>query len=89
MEFEKGQIVFSKKGRDKGLPFMVFDIEGEYLYLCDGDVRKFEKPKKKKMMHVQRTKLIDFEIKKILETNVKVLDAEIRKSIAAMLYENN
>ncbi|MBE6012231.1 MAG: RNA-binding protein [Lachnospiraceae bacterium] len=84
MEFECGQIVFSKCGRDKGLPFMIIKIEGEYLYLCDGSLRKIEKPKKKKIKHVQRTKCVDSEIAKSLKEGKAILDSDIRKSIAAM-----
>ena len=32
MDFEKGQIVFSKCGHDKTLPFIVIAVDGEYLY---------------------------------------------------------
>jgi ribosomal protein L14E/L6E/L27E len=50
-----GQIVFSKRGRDKGLPFIVLSVAGEYAYLADGKLRRIKKPKKKKMKHIQLT----------------------------------
>jgi len=56
MEFTIGQVVFSKAGRDKGDVFVVYDVNGEYLYLVDGVGRPLERPKKKKKMHVQPTK---------------------------------
>ncbi len=52
---EIGQVVFSKSGRDKGLPFVVTQVSGEYVFLVDGRLRKLNKPKKKKEKHVQRT----------------------------------
>jgi predicted nucleic acid-binding Zn finger protein len=50
-----GLIVFSKRGRDKGLPFIVIGMEDGYVYLVDGLVRKLDKPKKKKIKHIQVT----------------------------------
>lgn len=78
---EIGQVVYSKNGRDKGLPFIVKSIEGEYVFLVDGDLRKLEKPKKKKMRHVQITNYVCHEIKSKLENNSYILDAEIRKAL--------
>ena len=48
MDFETGQIVFSKCGHDKTLPFIVTAVDGEYLYLADGKSRRLEHPKRKK-----------------------------------------
>jgi len=61
--FEVGQIVYSKAGRDKGLAFVVISIKDNYLYLVDGIVRKLEKPKMKKIMHIQKTNVISEELK--------------------------
>ena len=53
-----GTIVFSKKGRDKGRAMVVLKCEGEYLTLADGKLRTIDKPKKKKIKHVQITKIV-------------------------------
>ena len=53
-----GQMVFSKSGRDKGLPFIVCAIENNFVYLIDGKLRKIETPKKKKVIHIQKTNYI-------------------------------
>jgi len=79
--FSLGQIVYSKKGRDKGSAFIVVDLAGEYLYLADGLQRKLNKPKKKKIIHVQITKDICLEIKEKLESNKHIDDAELRKAL--------
>jgi ribosomal protein L14E/L6E/L27E len=50
-----GTVVYSKCGRDKGLPFVVMESVGEYVYLADGRLRPICKPKKKKLKHVQPT----------------------------------
>lgn len=80
-EYTIGQVVFSKSGRDKGRPFIVTKIEAEYLYLVDGNLRRLEKPKRKKNIHVQKTHdVIDY-IRMKLEEGVGLKDADIRKAL--------
>ena len=55
MEITVGTVVFSKAGRDKRKMLLVIKIDGNYAYVCDGDLRKVDKPKKKKLIHLQRT----------------------------------
>ena len=49
MEYETGQIVYSKSGHDKGGIFVILSVEGEYVYLANGKNRSLEKPKRKKI----------------------------------------
>lgn len=78
-----GQIVYSKSGRDKGRMFFIVRIEGEYLYLADGDLRKLQNPKKKKQKHVQIVNKIDYNIKQKLEDNAYLKDSDIRNALQA------
>ncbi len=48
MEISAGSVVRSKAGRDKGDLFIVLAREGEYAYLANGELRKSDRPKKKK-----------------------------------------
>ena len=80
-EFKLGQIVFSKSGRDKGMAFIIVQVSGEFLHLSDGHIRKLEKPKKKKIKHVQKTNFIDDDVRIKLEEKSYLLDSDIRKSI--------
>ncbi len=79
--YSKGQVVFSKSGRDKSLPFIVVDFDENYVYLADGKLRLLEKPKKKKKMHVQICNDIIEEIKSKLENNLYLNDADLRKAL--------
>lgn len=48
-----GRVVSSKVGRDKGKFFIVVGILDEnHVYISDGDLRIIEKPKKKKLKHL-------------------------------------
>lgn len=81
MEFAVGQMVISKGGRDKGKSFIITALDGEYVYLVDGNLRKLEKPKKKKIKHVQGTYFVHEHVKQKLETNSYILDADIIKAL--------
>lgn len=85
MEYTCGQVVYSKNGRDKGKPFIIKEVEGDYVYLTDGKKRLNERPKRKKIKHVQKTNYIDLNLKTKFENNDKVLDAHISKALK--LYE--
>jgi large subunit ribosomal protein L14e len=51
-----GRVVRSKAGRDKGRFFLVVGVaDEEHLLIADGDLRKLEKPKKKKLKHLAVT----------------------------------
>ena len=58
MEIRRGNIVFSKAGRDKGYPLVVTDLCEGYAFVADGGMRKLENPKKKKLKHLQKTNFV-------------------------------
>ena len=80
MEYTPGQVVYSKSGHDKGLPFIVISVEGEYLYIVDGKRRRLDKPKRKKIKHIQKTNYVDEHIAKHIQENGYLHDADIDKT---------
>lgn len=80
-----GSLVISKNGRDKDKYFLVLKVEDDYVYLCDGDMRKIDNPKKKKQKHVQATKYFNEEIAKKIHENVKLTNRDIRESISKIV----
>ena len=82
MDIGIGSIVYSKAGRDKGVYFAVVSLEGNYAYLCDGDIRKFDKPKKKKLKHLSVTSSVSDTVREKLELTGKIGNSELRKAIA-------
>lgn len=75
--FSKGQVVISKAGRDKLRKFIIVDIINEdYVLICDGKLRKIEKPKLKKTKHLAKTSYI---ANKDISTN-KMLIEELKKA---------
>jgi len=86
MDITIGAIVKSKAGRDKGRHFVVTGIIDEnYLLLADGDLRKIEKPKRKKVKHVEYTGDILEALKVKLESKKRITKAEIKKMLSQYL----
>lgn len=79
--YEKGQIVYSKCGRDKRKPFVIINSDDDFVYLVDGNLRKLQKPKKKKKKHIQISNEIDYNIKEKLEGNLYILDSDFIKAL--------
>ena len=50
-----GQIVCSKKGRDKGYFLVTVNEEDGFVFVCDGKERPLERPKRKNIKHVSFT----------------------------------
>ena len=72
MEIERGSLVYSIAGRDKGTLFLVLKKDGDFVYLADGDLRKVENPKKKRLKHVNKTNtLIDVEFENISNSDIR------------------
>lgn len=75
-----GKLVHSKSGRDKGKYFIIIGIiDAEYVYISDGDLRKIEKPKKKKLKHLGFTNLMADEIREAILSDGRISNSKIRK----------
>jgi len=51
-----GDLVKSQKGRDSQECFLVIKIEGEFAYIVDGKIHKYQSPKKKNIKHLKVVK---------------------------------
>ena len=51
-QFSRGDIVFSKMGRDQGRYYIVVDVNEKFAFIADGKLHKIQKPKKKKFRHL-------------------------------------
>ncbi|HHY24165.1 MAG TPA: RNA-binding protein [Clostridiaceae bacterium] len=83
MTFKLGELIYSNAGRDVGRRFIITNIIDEkYVLISDGDLRKIEKPKKKKIKHIKTCGIIIDSLNKKMENKEKITNAEIRKMIA-------
>lgn len=75
-----GQVVKSKAGRDKGRIFLVLDIiDDQHILIVDGDLRKLDNPKRKKIKHLIVYNTVLPEVKYKCDNNIKMNNAFIRK----------
>ncbi len=82
MEFFEGAVVISKAGRDNGRRFIVLKRDGDYCFVADGATRKTEKPKRKKLRHLQGTLSVAEEIAQKIKEGETVTNSDIRKALA-------
>jgi len=75
MDISKGSLVYSRAGKDKGQLFLVLGCENGYVYYTDGKTRKVSKPKKKKIIHINKTNTV-------LEIGENLTDSEVRKALS-------
>jgi len=82
LELTLGQVVFSKAGRDTGRKFVIVGIaDDEHVLIADGDLRKIENPKKKKLKHLSFEDNLIQQINDKLMNNQKISNAELRKML--------
>lgn len=88
VELHPGQIVYSKAGRDKGKYFIVIKrIDDNYVYISDGDLRRIDRPKKKKIKHLLVTENKAEYIVQKLERSQKITNSDIRKCLSTFKDE--
>lgn len=78
----------STMGRDKGMYFIVVGVEENYVYLVNGSVRKIDKPKKKKIKHIEVTDLYDEGIATRIKNKHKITNQDIKRALREVLRDN-
>ena len=76
-DFTKGMLARSKAGHDTGKWYVVMDVDQEYVYLADGEVRTLDRLKKKKRKHVQICYKIPESLDKILKDGTQIRDEHV------------
>lgn len=72
--YRTGDLVISKSGRDKGRKLVVIKVTDEnFVLIADGDLRKIEKPKVKKVKHLLYAGTSEY--------NENMTNSEIRKML--------
>lgn len=77
-----GQLVKSKAGRDKNRLFLVLDmVDDNFVLLVDGDLRKIDSPKMKKVKHIAKVNRCCHDLKAEFEQGRSITDEWIRREI--------
>ena len=89
MDIERGDVVRSLAGHDKGALFCVVETQGDFLLLADGKERKLTSPKRKRAKHAQRAGVSGHPVFLRLRAGEPVGDSEVRRALAAFRDERN
>lgn len=81
VSFNVGDIVLSKAGRDSQRHYVVVASEDNFVFICDGDLHKTDKPKKKKVKHIAATGSTSEYVSDKIAEGVKVTNTELRRAI--------
>lgn len=79
-----GRVALSKAGRDKGRAFVILEqTEDGHALIADGDLRKIEKPKRKKLMHLKLKPVLFQEIARLYAKG-QLKNSDIRTALATL-----
>ena len=74
-----GQIVKVLRGRDPGKYAVVIGIvDQRFVWIADGDKRKFDQPKKKNLLHLQLQDAISSEVVSSIRETGRVTNGKLR-----------
>lgn len=84
IEVSVGELVVSKCGHDAGKIMLVVKCDDDYVLLCDGKIRKYANPKRKKIKHISPTGLYMYEINDVPQY---AFDSVVRRGIKRLKDE--
>lgn len=81
MEFEKGYVVISRAGRDKGYYMAVTDTDEErdFVIVADGKERPLDRPKRKNPKHLQKTNY-KIDLEQLTDKKLRRFLSDLKKS---------
>lgn len=78
MEFQRGQVVLAKCGREEGRLLVVTKTNETRVFVCDGKERPLEKPKAKNPRHLQKTTMT-------LDENAMATNRKLKKALGELM----
>ncbi|WP_438348990.1 KOW motif-containing protein [Paenibacillus sp. FA6] len=77
-----GQIVKILRGKDAGqLAVVLSHDDNKFVYIADGDKRKFDQAKKKNLLHLESQSYISSEVANSLMENGRVTNGKLRYAV--------
>ncbi|GAA0503667.1 RNA-binding protein [Virgibacillus sp. MSP4-1] len=84
-----GQVVRISKGREAGQYAIIIEVvEGRSVLLADGDKRKFDKPKRKNIQHIEVSEYVSPEVRNSLLETGRVTNGKLRYALSKFINEN-
>ena len=76
---EIGSVVVSKAGRDQGRLFLVVgEVDADFVWIANGELRKMDRLKKKRRKHLKPTGTVVEALKRRISDGEPVEDHELR-----------
>jgi large subunit ribosomal protein L14e len=83
-----GQVVRIMQGREAGQYAIIIEaVDDRYVMLADGEKRKYDRPKKKNLQHIECMGYISPEVQNSLLETGRVTNGKIRFAIAKFVNE--
>ncbi|GAB3069686.1 KOW domain-containing RNA-binding protein [Virgibacillus ainsalahensis] len=83
-----GQVVRIMQGREAGqYAIVIKKVEDRYVLLADGEKRKYDRPKKKNLSHIESMDYISPEVQNSLLETGRVTNGKLRFAIAKFVNE--
>jgi ribosomal protein L14E/L6E/L27E len=79
VQVKKGMIVKSQLGHDSDRFYVVLSIDNGKAFICDGKLRKLDKPKAKNIKHLSTTNVI-------VDVDLLNTDKKIRQALWSYNY---
>ena len=86
-DIQISDVVISTTGRDQGRLYYVISTDELFLMLVNGKDRTLDKPKRKKLRHVQKVLRSETRVAAKLISGDKVLNSELRRDLAYFARE--
>ena len=81
MELRKGMLAISKAGHDKDSWYIVSELDQTQAFLVNGLNRTLDRPKKKKLKHLQPVNEVPEILQDKLQTGTPWTNEEIKRAI--------
>jgi len=83
-----GQLVKVLKGRDAGAIYVIVGIlDDKFVWIADGNKRKFDGPKRKNAQHLELLPIVSSEVVHSLQESGRVTNGKLRHAV--LVYQNS
>jgi|HigsolmetaGSP12D_1036236.scaffolds.fasta_scaffold00058_38 ribosomal protein L14E/L6E/L27E len=78
-----GAIVRSRRGKDEDrLAVVIALLDGRFALVADGDKRRFDRPKRKNVLHLEPVGIVSEEVARSLQETGRVTNGKLRHAVA-------
>lgn len=81
MELKKGMLAISKAGHDKDSWYVVLNVEENKVFLVNGENRSVDRPKEKKLKHLQPVNEVPEILQEKLQNGKQWTNEEIKRAL--------